>query len=134
MYVSIQDRLKQDKKSSKLEKVKKPDISLTPEQFELCWKEQKLSCSVKNFAARTIMQLFDHKDLYMKNCAGRYGKEKIPKEYLETVRAACYTFYGDTMNRDPEGEWKSCITAIDKRLRNCNGKSAQRYKNAKLSL
>ena len=130
----VEERLKQDKKACRRSDFKNPNISLSSEQFELCWHEQKKSCSVRNFAARAMMKLYDHKDLYMRNCTGRYGKGKIPDEYQQTVLSACYTFYGDTMNRDPEGEWKGCITAIDKRLRNCNGKSAHRYKTAKLNL
>ena len=127
-------RLSMDKKSFQKEDFKKPDISLTSDQWTTCWRVHRESCSMKNFAARLIMELFDHRDLHMRNCHGRSGKEKIPEEYLKTILFACHSIYGDEMKRDPERGWKECTKAIDTRLRNGNGKSAQRYKGAKLGI
>ena len=129
---SVIKRLAMDKKSVIKAKYAKPNLTLTAEQYRICHKVWRDACSMKNFAARLIMELFDHRELHMRNCHGRSGKAKISDKILETILYALHTYYADEMAEDPEKSWKNCTKAIDTRLRNGNGKSAKRYKGAKL--
>lgn len=124
---SVERRLRRDKKTVKEDELKIPQIRLNPEQELVAWKLQDESCSARNFASKLTMKLFPHKDLYMKNCRGVLGKEKIPQIYLDTVLVACYMVWGDQFKSNARYEWKLCCEAIDKRLRNSYGETGKRY-------
>ena len=102
---SIIKRLTMDKKSVNMAKYRKPDLTLTSEQWKTCWRVKRDSCSMKNFAARLIMELFDPKDLFMRNCNGKAGKQKISEEYLNIILYACHSMYGEEMADDSEKAW-----------------------------
>ena len=127
----VAKRLRQDKASVVAAQYMEPmDIELTSEQWNICNGELSNAVSLKNFAARTIMVLFDHGSLINRNMNGKSGKGEIPNHIKKTILKACWKFYPEEMRKNPQGKWKECVTSIDSRLRN----KGDKYKSAKLQI
>ena len=80
-----------------------------------------------------MLKMFPHKDLHMKNMNGSQGKTKICQEYQDKVRLGLHMVYGDEYEKNSIQNWNDCVKAIDKKLRQGNGKHGERYTKAKLS-
>ena len=128
---NVTKRLRQDKETvTNLKFLEPMDIELDSNQYDICTVQKSQSVSCKNFAARVIMELFDHRLLVGRNMNGKAGKGMIPDHIKKTILKASWRFYPEEMRKNPPGQWKEIVTAIDSRLRN----SSARYKNAKLNV
>lgn len=114
----IHARLRQDKESVLEDKLAKPNFDLTQDQVNICQAIRLKAPSITNFASICIMKLFPYKELANKNMNGMAGKNKIPQYYQDTVLLALYNYYGHEFYNKLVSNWKKCVTAIDKKLRN----------------
>ena len=96
------------------------NVIIPPELMRIARSITKSSCSHKNFAQKMLKHLYlgKEEELLNKNVRGKKGKERVPKEKIDTIKSIMHKLFPETM-KGPTGdmEWELSIRSIDELLR-----------------